>query len=197
LEEADGKKSGAKPPSRWMYILDEGKDSPDLGDEGATNARVQILLDALKEFFEMILPRHSYADPCFMLSYWNAQIQQAHTDVLGILRARHKGGAIPSISLTYSVIIAFDDETYLYVYDRESAAPRKVHIPKYSMCIFAADVIHSGMDLPNSVSNFRFHAIIKSKEYTRGGDAQGWLKWNAEVLQWQYEKLCDKIVFKA
>lgn len=192
-EEADGETSPTLPPSRWMYILDEGKDPPDLGDEGATNARVQTFMDALKTFFEIILPRNMFADPCFMLSYFNGRIQQAHTDVLGIL----KGGAIPGLSLTYSIIIALNDDTYLYVYDRNSDVPRKVHIPKYGMCIFAADLIHSGMDLPDRVTNYRFHAIIKSKEYKRGGDSQGWLKWNVEESKWQYAELCDKIVFVA
>jgi hypothetical protein len=185
------KKHGKKEPSRWMYILDQGKDPPDLGDEGATNRRVQDFMESLEQFFQMILPRYSFSDPCFMLSYLNKQIQQQHTDVLGILRPEHEGGAIPGISLTYSVIIAFDDNTYLYVYSTSSTKRQKIHIPKYGMCIFAADMIHSGMDLPTMNRNFRFHAIVKSKEYIRGGDAQGWLKWKSG--RWQYEDLCDKI----
>lgn len=192
LEESGGaERESPKPASRWMYLLDGTNDAINLGD-GEINARVKLLMSDLQAFFEMVLPRNSFSDPCFMMSYLNAQIQQVHTDVLGILHPNHAGGAIPGLSMTYSFIISFDDNTYLYVYERNNEQPTKVKIPKYGMIIFAADLIHSGMDLPDKVDNYRFHGIIKSLEYKKGGDKQGWLIWNTETMEWQYVENCDK-----
>lgn len=175
-----------------MYLLDGTNDPIDFSDGGAINNRITELMGALRAFFELILPRNIFSDPCFMMSYLNSQIQQTHTDVLGILHPEHEGGAIPGLSMTYSFIIAFDDETYLYVYDRRNAEPKKIKVPKYGMIIFAADLIHSGMDLPERASNYRFHGIVKSKEFQKGGDKQGWLVFNVAASEWQYEKNCDK-----
>lgn len=178
--------------SRWMYVLAPGNDSLDLKDERAINKRIKLLLEQLTSFFHIIMPRHTLASACFMMSFFNLRKQQAHTDVCGILHASPR--PVPGLSLAYSVIIASDDNTFLYVYRNDSPEPEKIHIPKNALLIFAADMIHAGMDLPNMLSNYRFHAILKSKEFSLGGDAQGWLRWDSEESKWKYEKHCERVM---
>jgi hypothetical protein len=117
-------------------------------------------------------------------------LQDPHTDLLGIIKAFRV--LIPGVNLAYSCILALEDDTFVYVYDNDDASkePIKIHIPKGYLFIFAGDVIHCGMNSPGH-DNMRAHIILKTKEFSAGGNVQGWLK--ASGIYWVYKVGCDHV----
>lgn len=126
------------------------------------------------------------------------EYQSAHTDLLGILDVKD-GQIVPGVNLPLSCIWALEDDTFVYVYDKENpnAQPRKISIPKGNIFIFAGDVIHGGMESKGH-DNLRAHILLKTKEFRSGGDVQGWLKiikcgsWDRDV--WKYKTGSEKSV---
>ena len=49
-------------------------------------------------------------------------------------------------------------------------------IPKGHLFIFACDLVHGGMELPDNQWHIRIHGLLKSPEYRNGGKTQGWLQ---------------------
>ena len=67
---------------------------------------------------------------------------------------------------------AISDRAYVYLY-RDGRKVR-VHIPKGHLFIFAADLVHAGMDYPekwDDFYHFRMHCLLKVGKYSDGGDA--------------------------
>jgi hypothetical protein len=60
-----------------------------------------------------------------------------------------------------------------------------------SLFMFAADVVHSGMDCPEQIINLRFHLISATPEFNRGGNTQGWLESKKERIKWTYKVGCN------
>ena len=119
-------------------------------------------------------------------------LQQPHTDIRGLLNIDTQK-LIAGVTVALSLIIALDDETSLTYYS-DTGGPdsaTKVKIPKCSMFIFSADLIHSGMGCKTQNLNLRLHAILALPEYHRGGKTQGWLVWLAEENRWSYVAGCE------
>jgi hypothetical protein len=123
-------------------------------------------------------------------------LQDPHTDLLGI----HQQSAmniIPGVNLAYSIILALEADTYVLVFDSNDSSkpPTKVDIKKGQMFIFAGDVIHGGMDSQQH-DNMRAHVILKTREFSAGGNEQGWMK-RIHPNLWVYKVGCNHTDYDA
>lgn len=140
--------------------------------QGRLSEMSRLITKRIKNMFSIYLPRHTYADEVFMISITNAIWQDMHTDICGILDER--ANLVGGVNLSYSFILSLSDDCYIWEYFPNR--PRKKHmILKGHIFIFACDLVHGGMELPDHQFHIRIHGLLKSPEYRNGGRTQGWL----------------------
>ncbi len=119
------------------------------------------------------------------MSIQNTTKQEPHTDICGILNFQHK--LVGGVNLSYSCIVALDHNTYVFLYPDDGGPPEKYVIPMGHAFIFACDLIHGGQDLPDHISNVRLHYLMKTIEFSNGGDVQGWLTYDLQQRKYVYK----------
>jgi hypothetical protein len=155
----------------------------------AMSVAAETIMNRIRNLFKIYLPRHTYSSEVFMLSVKNEAIQEPHTDVCGILN--YASILVGGVNLSYSYIISLSDECHVWQYFSDGTPPQQIFIPLGHIFIFANDLVHGGMSLPDKPWHIRLHGISTTPEFRNGGENQGWVK---EVRsQWEYFDGCREL----
>ncbi len=141
-----------------------------ISTKGLLSEAAQLITKKIRNMFSIYLPRHTYADEVFMVSIKNIVWQNMHTDICGILN--DQGNLVGGVNLSYSFILSLSDECYIWQYFKDGTKLKHL-IPKGHLFIFACDLVHGGMELPDDQWHIRIHGLLKSPEYRTAFHFQG------------------------